>query len=293
MTEKFITKEEIKKLLPKRPKDAYKNVFGHVLVLAGSAGMTGAAALTSEAAIRIGAGLVTLGIPKSLNQILAVKLTEVMTKPLAETEEQTLSLKALDGINNLIQLRNINVAVIGPGLSTHPETVELVRSFVAASKIPLVIDADALNALVGKLDIFKSARGPVVITPHAGELGKLIAVHATEIKKARGKYPFQFSKDTGVICVLKGYQTIITDGQKIVVNNTGNPGMATAGSGDVLGGMLGGLIAQGLEAMEAAKAAVYIHGLAGDIAIKETTEMGLVASDIIKAIPKALKMICS
>ncbi len=291
MPEKFITKEEIRKLLPKRPKEAYKNVFGHVLVLAGSAGMTGAAALTSEAAIRIGAGLVTLGIPKSLNQILAVKLTEVMTKPLAETEEQTLSLKALDAIDSFIQLRNINVAVIGPGLSTHPETVELVRSFVAASKIPLVIDADAINALVGKLNIFKSTRSPVVITPHAGELGRLIAVHATDIKKARGKYPLQFSKETGCICVLKGYQSIITDGQKVVVNNTGNPGMATAGSGDVLSGILGGLVAQGLDVLEAAKAAVYIHGLAGDMAIKETTEMGLVASDIIKAIPKALKAI--
>jgi NAD(P)H-hydrate epimerase len=291
MTEKVITKAEIKKLLPKRPKDAYKNVFGHVLVLAGSAGMTGAAALASEGAIRIGAGLVTLGIPKSLNQVMAVKLTEVMTKPLAETEEQTLSLKALETINNLLQLRNINAAVIGPGLSTHPETVELVRSFVAGSKIPLVIDADAINALVGKLEIFRTARGRIVITPHAGELGRLIAQHATLIKKEREKYPVEFSRETGAICVLKGYRTIITDGEKVFVNNTGNPGMATAGSGDVLSGILGGLIAQGLEIMDAAKAAVFIHGLAGDLAIKETTEMGLVASDILKAIPLALKSI--
>jgi ADP-dependent NAD(P)H-hydrate dehydratase / NAD(P)H-hydrate epimerase len=253
--------------------------------------MTGAAALASEGAIRIGAGLVTLGIPKSLNQVMAVKLTEVMTKPLAETEEQTLSLKALETINNLMQLRNINAAVIGPGLSTHPETVELVRSFVAGSKVPLVIDADALNALVGKLEIFKAARGPIVITPHAGELGRLIAQHATLIKKEREKYPVEFSRETGAVCVLKGYRTIITDGDKVFVNNTGNPGMATAGSGDVLSGILGGLLAQGLEAMDAAKAAVYIHGLAGDLAIKETTEMGLVASDIIMAIPKALKVI--
>ena len=291
MKEKFITKEEIKKLLPKRAKDTYKNVYGHVLVLAGSVGMTGAAALTGEAAIRIGAGLVTLGIPKSLNQVMAVKLTEVMTKPLAETDEQTLSLKALDSINNVMQLRQINVAVIGPGLSTHPETVELVRSFIATSKIPLVVDADALNALVGKLEILKAARGPIVVTPHAGELGRLIAVHATEIKNAREKFPLMFSKDMGVVCVLKGYHTIITDGNKVVVNGTGNPGMATAGSGDVLSGILGGLIAQGLDPMDAAKAAVYIHGLAGDLASKETTEMGLIASDIIKAIPKALKLI--
>jgi ADP-dependent NAD(P)H-hydrate dehydratase / NAD(P)H-hydrate epimerase len=291
MKEKFITREEIKKLLPKRAKDTYKYVYGHVLVLAGSVGMTGAAALTGEAAIRSGAGLVTLGIPKSLNQVMAVKLTEVMTKPLAETDEQTLSLKALDSINNIMQLRQINVAVIGPGLSTHPETVELVRSFIATSKIPLVVDADALNALVGKLEILKAARGPIVVTPHAGELGRLIAVHATEIKNAREKFPLMFSRDMGVVCVLKGYHTIITDGTKVAVNDTGNPGMATAGSGDVLSGLLGGLIAQGLEPMDAAKAAVYIHGLAGDLAIKETTEMGLIASDIIKAIPQALKLI--
>lgn len=291
MTERFITKEEIKKLLPKRPKDAYKNMFGHVLVLAGSAGLTGAAVLASHAALRIGAGLVTLGIPKTLNAIVAVKLTEVMTKPLAETDEQTLSLKALDAINNLIQLRAINVVVIGPGLSTHPETVELVRSIVSSSKVPLVIDADGINALVGKLDLIKNAKSSIIFTPHAGELGRLIAQHATDIKKAGVKYPVQFSRETGAGCILKGYHTIVTNGDGVFINNTGNPGMATAGSGDVLSGMVGGLVAQGLDVFAAAKAAVYIHGLAGDLAVKETTEMGLIASDIIRAIPEALKAV--
>lgn len=290
---KFLTKNEVRKILPSRPKDSYKNMFGHVLILAGSAGMTGAATLTSQAAIRVGAGLVTLGIPKSLNTIVASKLTEVMTKPLAETEEQTLSLKALDSIHNIIQLRNINVAVVGPGLSTHPETVELVRSFIASSKISLVIDADAINALVGKLEIIKNSRSRMVFTPHAGELGRLIARHATEIKQTREKYPVQFSKETGAVCVLKGYQTIVTNGEKVIVNLTGNPGMATAGSGDVLSGMIAGLLAQRLDIMDAAKAAVYIHGLAGDLAVKETTEMGLIAGDILQAIPKALKAVLS
>lgn len=293
MTKRLITKEDVRKMLPKRPKDAYKNMFGHVLVLGGSAGMTGAAVLASRAALRLGAGLVTLGIPKSLNAIVSAKLTEVMTKPLSETEEQTISLKALDTINNLIQLRAINVVVIGPGLSTHPETVELVRSFVSASKGPLVIDADGINALVGKLDIVKNAKCKIVFTPHAGELGRLIAKHATEIKEAGIKYPVEFSKETGTVCLLKGHHTIITDGENVAVNTTGNPGMATAGSGDVLSGMVGGLIAQGLDIFAAAKAAVYIHGLAGDIAAKENTEMGLIASDIIKAIPSALKKIMS
>lgn len=291
MKKRPIKKEDIKTMLPKRPADAYKNMFGHVLVLAGSAGMTGAAVLASNAAMRIGAGLVTLGIPKSLNAIVSVKLTEVMTKPLAETEEQTISLKALDTINNLIQLRAINVVVIGPGLSTHPETVELVRSFVGSSKVPLVIDADGINALVGKLDIVKNARCKIIFTPHAGELGRLIAKHAAEIKDAEIKYPVEFSKETGTVCLLKGHQTIIADGENVAVNTTGNPGMATAGSGDVLSGMVGGLIAQGLDVFAAAQAAVFIHGTAGDIAAKENTEMGMIASDIIDAIPKALKAV--
>ncbi|MDP1809645.1 MAG: NAD(P)H-hydrate dehydratase [Actinomycetota bacterium] len=274
-------------LLPTRRTDAHKGDCGRVLVLAGSVGMTGAAAMSSLAALRIGAGLVTLGIPESLNDILETKLTEVITKPLPETPGRTIRAKAADQIMEMIPATD--AVLIGPGLSTHPGTVTLARQLVTAVPAPMVIDADGLNALVGKTDLLAKRPGPTIMTPHPGELGRLLGISTEAVQSDRLTAAAKAADAWQATVILKGARTIIAGGGCLHINPTGNPGMATAGTGDVLAGMVAGLVAQGLPPYPASVLAVYLHGRAGDLAARKTTELALIATDLLDYLPTAIR----
>lgn len=268
--------------------DAHKGDMGRVFIIAGSKGMTGACALSGLGAARCGAGLVTLGVPESLNDILEVKVTEVMTLPLPDTGEGTLSEEALKPALEFAQ--KCDAVVIGPGLSCHQETEKFVRSFVAECERPMVIDADGINNLSRSPGVLKEAKAPVVITPHPGEMARLLSMTPREVQENRWDVAKKAGETFGCTVVLKGARTLIySPGHPVYINPTGNPGMATGGSGDVLAGMIGAFLARGLDAVEAAAAGVYLHGLAGDAAAEKKGEIPLVAGDIIENIPEALK----
>jgi len=272
-----------------RKNNAHKGDFGHILVLAGSAKFSGAAVLCAEAAMRAGAGLVTIGIPKSLNTaIIKIKPKEVMTLPLPETKEKTLSPIGYKEIRKISA--QADVLVIGPGLTTNKSTQLLVRKIVRHINRAKIIDADALNALAGHLDLL---RANDILTPHPGEMSRLIKKSVSEIQKKRKETAQRFAEDYKVTLALKGHHTVVADyKKKVFINKTGNPGMATAGSGDVLTGIIAAFLGQGLTPFAAAKYGVYLHGLAGDLAAKEKTRLGMIASDIITKIPEAIKQ-CS
>jgi NAD(P)H-hydrate epimerase len=278
--------------LLRRKADSHKGDYGRILILAGSNRFSGAALLCAESTLRSGAGTVTVGIPQSINAALIKNKTkEVMTLPLAQTKSGTLSLAAFSKIN--LFLKNTDVLIIGPGLGCDKSTYALVRKIIRGSSLPMVIDADALGALSRHLGILKQHKGVVILTPHAKEMAVLFGRTIDFINKNRKLVAKKYAKDYNIIIILKGHQSIVTDGnRKFWINKTGNPGMATAGSGDVLSGIVGAFLAQRLDAFSAAKYATYIHGLAGDIAARDKTQMGLIASDIISRIPDALK-ICS
>jgi len=277
------------KFLKKRRKDTHKGDYGHVFILAGSRGLTGAAALCSNASLRSGAGLVTLGIPDSLNSAMEVKLTEVMTFSLAETKEGTVSLKAKQKI--IEKANDSDVVILGPGLSRNPETCKLIRELLVNIKKRMILDADALNAIAVNPAILKKIKSEFIITPHPGEMARLIGKSTDYVKKNRLSIAKKTANLYNTCVVLKGAGTIVAYPCATHVNKTGNPGMATAGSGDVLTGIIGGFLAQGLKTFEAAKIAVYIHGLAGDLAAKEKGEISLIASDILEKIPEAIKRV--
>lgn len=272
-----------------RKAKSHKGDYGHILILAGSGRFSGAALLCAEAALRAGAGLVTLGIPKSINPaMIKNKPKEVMTLPLPETREGTLALAALTKITSF--LKNTDVLIIGPGLGKNKSTYALIRKIIARTHISTVIDADALNALNDYLQILKLHKGEIILTPHQMEMSRLFSVSLDFLKKSRKLVAKKYAKYYNSTIILKGHNSVVTDGIKhLYINKTGNPGMATAGSGDVLSGIVGAFLSQGLNGFKAAKYATYIHGLAGDIAAKDKTQMGLIASDIIQRIPDAIK----
>ncbi|MDD4334657.1 MAG: NAD(P)H-hydrate dehydratase, partial [Desulfotomaculaceae bacterium] len=276
----LLTAERVKRWLPPRSSPAHKGNFGRVLVIAGSRGMTGAASLAGEAALRSGAGLVTVAVPETLHDVMQGKLTEAMTASLPDTGSGSLSREALPRILSLLE--NMDVLATGPGLSQAPETVTLVRELLPAIKIPFVLDADALNALAGQVSILGSLQAPAVITPHPGEMARLMGVAPKDIQADRIGNAVKATAAWNVVTLLKGARTVVAalDGA-VYINPTGNPGMATGGSGDVLTGIIASLIAQGLEPSRAAAAGAYFHGLAGDLAAREKGMMGLIAGDII------------
>jgi NAD(P)H-hydrate epimerase len=285
----LLTSDSAFRSLPERIPSSHKGTFGHAGIIAGSVGKTGAAALAARAALRIGAGLVTVATPNSVNDVLEAKLLEAMTMPLPETKARTLARSGLDRVLAFIQART--AIAIGPGLSTHHETVELVQSLMKHLDRPSVLDADALNALTGKVSLLTECKTPPVLTPHPGEMARLEvdattqSVNADRIGTAR-----RFARERGVFVVLKGARTIVARPDGLVaICPTGNPGMATAGTGDVLTGMIVGLLAQRVPAWEAACAATYFHGSAGDLAAQHVGQPGMVASDLIAQIPYALQ----
>jgi NAD(P)H-hydrate epimerase len=284
----LMEESHISALLPSRPQDAHKGHFGHVLVVAGSTGKSGAAALTALACLRAGAGLVTLAAPRSVQPLLASKLTEVMTFPLPETGEGTISLEAEKVLKELAEGKD--AVAIGPGLTTRGETLELVRKFLPSVSAPVIVDADAIHALGERFDILRGRKGPTLLTPHPGEMAGLLRKTSKEVQDRRIETVQEFCSRQNCFLVLKGAYTLVggPDG-RVFINPTGNPGMATAGSGDVLTGIIAGFSAQGLDPLSAAKAGVFIHGLAGDLAAHEIGEAGLIAGDIIDRIPRGVK----
>jgi hydroxyethylthiazole kinase-like uncharacterized protein yjeF len=276
-------------LLPKKP-DAHKGDFGHLFILSGSPGKTGAAALLCQAAVRVGTGLVTLGIPESLNPIMEVKITEAMTEPLPETKSKTLAFIAHRQIRDLITQKN--ALAIGPGLSLNPETARLIRKVVRETDLPMVIDADGLTAFVGEMDLFSKTKkkGSVVFTPHPGEMARLLQCSVQQIQDDRIQAARNFAATYGQILILKGAGSLVaTPEGDIFINPTGNPGMATGGMGDVLTGMVGGFLAQGFVPLVAAKLAVFLHGLAGDWVAHQKGERGMAATDLIEGTPRLLR----
>lgn len=276
-----------RRLLPARPPSAHKGTFGHAGIIAGSVGKTGAAALAANAALRSGTGLVTVATPTSVNDILECKLLEAMTVPMPETKARTLARSGLDRLLSFAQARD--AVALGPGLTTHPETVEVMQALIPRLECPSVLDADALNALAGRPALLADCKVAPILTPHPGEMARLEedasprSINADRIGTAT-----RFAQRRRVFLILKGARTVVAhpDG-RVAVCPTGNPGMATAGSGDVLTGMIVGLLAQKLDPWAAACVGTYYHGLAGDLAAADRGPIGMTAGDIIEHIPYA------
>jgi NAD(P)H-hydrate epimerase len=286
----MISIDEIKKSFPKRRPDAHKSDFGHVLVIAGASGYTGAAYLASQAAIRSGSGLVTLAIPKSLYNVMATKLTEVMVRPFAETKEWSLSLGAKKALLGFAE--KCNAFAIGPGLSQNEETGSLIRDLVSELSGPIVLDADGINAFDGRADKLRRDNCALILTPHPGELSRLTGKSVDVIQKNRKDVALEVAREYNIVLVLKGHNTVVVgpEGQ-LYVNETGNPGMASGGVGDLLTGIIAAFLAQGVENFNAATLGVYFHGLAGDLALKEKGPLGLIATDLLEKLPEVLKML--
>jgi hydroxyethylthiazole kinase-like uncharacterized protein yjeF len=281
---RLIAARDFHDLFASEKPDIHKGNRGHLLVLAGSTGKTGAATLTSLGALRAGAGLVTLGIPKSLNPILENKLTEAMTCPLPETAESSLSLEAEKEIFKLMEGKT--AVAIGPGLSTHDETCSLVRRIVARCPLPMVIDADGLNALSSGPDALTKCRGRAILTPHPGEMARLAGISNSEVQGDRIGTAEAFAQKHGCCLVLKGARTVIAEPEgQIHINPTGNPALSSGGSGDVLTGLIGGFLARGWLPARAAVAGVYLHGLAADRLFEEMGQSGILAGELLDVIP--------
>jgi NAD(P)H-hydrate epimerase len=279
---------DVAKDLPKRPLTAHKYSVGKIFVLAGSRGLTGAPYMTSLAAMRSGAGGVILGVPKSIYPPLVRKLTEVMLTPLEETAEGSVSLASLEAINEKIEWSD--VVVIGPGISHNAETRRLLLHLIPAIKRPLVLDADGLNCIAADTSVLRRRKASTILTPHVGELSRLIGRGGKEIELNRVTVASQAADRLKSIVVLKGSPTVTgLPSGPAYVNSTGNPGMATAGTGDVLTGIIAGLLGQGMQAERAAYSGVFIHGLAGDIAARKFGERSVMALDILERIPDAIK----
>lgn len=275
-------------LIGDEKRDIHKGTRGHLFILAGSVGKTGAATLAALGALRAGAGLVTVGIPESLNHILEEKLTEAMTVPLPETENRSLSGDAVDKIFRLLEEKT--ALALGPGLSTDPDTMELVRNIVKRCSIPMVIDADGLNALAGDANGISSLKENMILTPHPGEMARLAGLDVKEIQRDRIAISRRFAKEQGCFLVLKGAKTVIADPSGMTyLNPTGNPALASGGSGDVLTGLIAGYLTRGWPTIKAIMAGVFLHGLAADYLAEEIGERGVVAGELLNVIPALMK----
>lgn len=280
--------EMIRGLLVPRLPDTHKGATGHLLVVAGSPGKTGAAAMTAMAAMRIGAGLVTLGAPASLNPVLEAQVLEAMTTSLPETVDGLLSESSIDKIKDLISGKR--ALVFGPGVGISPEITALLLRTLPILKAPVVIDADGLNNLAADVDMLRTSKAPIILTPHPGEMARLTGASVHRIQADRLNYAREFARKHHVHVVLKGARTVIAhpDG-KIYINPTGNAGMASGGMGDVLTGIIGGLLAQGYAPETATHIGVYLHGAAADHLAEQIGPVGFLASDILQALPVLMK----
>jgi NAD(P)H-hydrate epimerase len=286
----FVVKErDIRRLMMflRRNDNTHKGNFGHVLVIAGSSGKTGAAAMSATAALRMGAGLVTMAVPQSLNHVFEEKLTEVMTEPVSD-EDGFFIEEAYDQIMALSE--NKSAIIIGPGISTHPKTKTLVKNLIRnIADIPIVLDADGINIISEDISILKEAKTELILTPHPGEMSRLTGKSTNEILDDKINIARRFAIENSVSLVLKGADTIIaTKDEKVHVNNTGNAALSTAGTGDVLTGMIGGLLAQGLSVLRSCIIGTYIHGAVGDEISGKFGKVGIIATDLLGIIPSVI-----
>lgn len=286
----LITKELIGLLLPDRPKNAHKGSAGRVVLAAGSCGYVGAAALSSFAAVKGGAGLVTLLTPENTREILSIKLTEVMVKGLPVSENRLMTEEALEIVAEALD--KADVLAIGPGFGVSEETGNLIREILVTTAVPCVIDADAVTALQEHTDLLSHMLAEKVLTPHPGEMTRLTGIRVSEIEKNRVEVARLYAEKWQAVVVLKGVPTVVAlpDGT-VYLNTTGTPAMATGGSGDVLTGLIAALIGQGLTVADAAVAGVYLHGLAGELAAKGS--VGMAASELLVKLPDARKTVCT
>lgn len=283
----LLLSESVDYILPPRYEDTHKGTYGHLFIIAGSPGKSGAAALSALGAQRTGTGLVTVGVPKSLNPIMEQKTTEAMTEPLPETALETLGKDSVERVLEIIKERKTAVA-IGPGISTTNETREFLYEIIRNCEVPMLIDADGLTLVSDNPQILKQANAPVILTPHPGEMSRLAQISTEKVQADRIGVSLEFSSKYNAYLVLKGARSIIsTPSGEVFINTTGNAGMASGGMGDVLTGIIGGLLAQGLDPADACKLGVFVHGLSGDIIAEEIGEVGMIASDIANTLPRA------
>jgi NAD(P)H-hydrate epimerase len=277
------------KLAPRSP-ESHKGNFGHVLLVGGSRGMSGAISLAGMAALRSGAGLVTIGTPDVCQPIVASFEPSYMTVPLAADEQGRLAKTAHRRIAE-IAAKCTSIGC-GPGMQLTADVDYLVGRMYLEFTPPMVVDADALNALATQPDLFSRHAGPRVVTPHPGEFARLVGIEKLDPSQREDR-AIDFAIRGNIVVVLKGHQTIVTDGKNIYHNNTGNPGMATGGCGDVLTGIITALLGEGLSTFEAAQLGVYVHGLAGDLAAQDLGQTSLIASDLIRFLPPAFRQVAA
>jgi len=278
---------DIPNLPPRRP-DSHKGDYGRILVIGGSEGMIGAPCLAALAALRTGAGLVTLAVARSLLPVVAVKLTSALTRAIeAETPNGA---PALDAVGELLDFAaGADVVALGPGIGRHYSTQRFVHAFLKSCEKPAVVDADALTALASGQATLRDRPAPTILTPHPGEMARLCGKTAADVNADRVNVAAAFAAGHRCVVALKGHGTVVTDGERVYVNQTGNPGMATGGSGDVLTGAVAALLGRGLEPFDAAVLGVHLHGEAGDLAREKKGEDGMIASDILRALPAAMR----
>lgn len=277
-----LTHQEVLSILPDRKETAHKGDFGRILLLCGSRGYTGAAALAAMGALRCGAGLVHLGVPESIYAIEAVKLTEPIVFPLPE-ENGKLCNAAITCIEKL--LSQMDAVLIGPGLGQSDGTLAVTRAVLERFSGPVVVDADGINVLAQHMDIVRERHCPTILTPHPGEFARIGGEYSPDRRTAA----MGFAREHGCILVLKGHRSVITDGDRCYVNPTGNPGMAVGGSGDVLAGMIVSLIGQGIDPLLAAACGAWLHGAAGDLCADQMGQYGMLPSDMVQVLPRLLK----
>lgn len=279
---KELTARQVFSLLPKRDPCGHKGDFGKLLLLCGSLGFTGAAWFAAMGALRMGAGLVYLGVPECIYEIEAVKLNEPVVFPLPDRGGK-LSEEAIPEI--LERLSNMDAVLIGPGLGQSKETFQVLKTVLEQAACPVVVDADGINLLARHMDILRGRVSPTILTPHDGEFARLFGpVGTNREESARAA-----AQRSGATLLLKGHRTCITDGQTLYRNLTGNAGMAVGGSGDVLAGLLAGLLGQGMAPLEAAACAAWLHGAAGDLCAEELSQYAMLPSDLLNALPQLLK----
>jgi len=282
MEMKVLSHSDVLKILPDRDANAHKGNFGRILLLCGSRGYTGAAALAAMGALRCGAGLVYLGVPESIYAIEAIKLTEAIVFPLPD-EDGLLSDLAVDKIVQM--LPQMDAVLIGPGLGQSDGTFAVLRTVLAKFSGPVVIDADGINLLAGHIDLLRGRTAPTILTPHEGEFRRITG----QACKDRAAEARAFADDNQVILLLKGHRTVTTDGATCYINQTGNPGMAVGGSGDVLAGMITALLGQGVAPLQAAACGAWLHGAAGDVCEEEIGQYGMLPTDMLQVLPRLLK----
>ncbi len=277
----------MKCLLGKRKKDSHKGNYGRVGVIGGSEGMSGAPYLTALSALRTGSGYSYIFVPRAIEMIMSIKLTEGIIRPIEDGGKGHFTRESL--LDMLTYMDNMDVLAIGPGMGVDVDRTYLLLEILKKANMPIVLDADGLNCLVHDLSILKEHENQMVITPHPGELSRLLNISIGELEASRVYYSEYMANKYNIVVVLKGHNTVVAcPGLKTYINKTGNPGMATAGTGDVLTGVIASLIAQGLKVFDAAKLGAYLHGLAGDITKEKIGEYGMIASDILANIPLAI-----